>query len=212
MDTSSPELSGSPHRGPTEGAPTKVSELVTNGGWNRVEMGKWFSDWEMEEIMKIPIPMRRCDDRWAWNFTKNGEFAVRSAYYVEIQAKRRERASTSMSNTVGVWKRLWNADVPEKIKNFGWRALHNGLPVRESLGKRGINLDERCPMCDEEQETITHTLLLCSEIRQMWRCSPLRIEIDDAVPHTFMEWVIEKEKVIKDGEWWDHLWSILWDV
>lgn len=194
------------------GAAMMVSELIINGRWNREELGKWFSEWEIAEILKILIPMRVCEDRWAWHFTKNGEFAVRSAYYIDIQAKRRDRASTSMSNNLGIWKRLWNAEVPEKIKNFGWRALHNGLPVRGNLGKRGTNVDDSCPLCGEEHETITHTLLMCSEVRQMWRCSPLRIEINDVVSHSLMDWVMAKEKVIKDGEWWDHLWSILWGV
>ncbi|KAL2935643.1 hypothetical protein RDABS01_018761, partial [Bienertia sinuspersici] len=66
--------------------------------------------------------------------------------------------------------------VPPKVKMFGWRVLHGGVPVREKLKLKGMDLDERCPMCGDSEESILHMLFRCNEVEVTWRYSPLRLE------------------------------------
>lgn len=193
-------------------APTKVSELINQGEWNRDEMVRWFLNVEIEAITSIPLPRSRCKDTWAWKFTKHGEYVVRSGYYVELQFMKEKAASTSTSRPKDVWSRLWKANVPNKIKNFGWRALQGGLSVRKNLCLRGVMEDSICPMCGEEREDIIHALLLCREVKIAWQLSPLRIELKDPYAASLMEWVSMMEKRIKERDWWDLFWSSLWDV
>lgn len=46
-------------------------------------------------------------------------FSVRSAYYLELAAKKERQASTFIGDSSGVWRSLWKAQVPIKVKQFG---------------------------------------------------------------------------------------------
>ncbi|XP_071700716.1 uncharacterized protein [Rutidosis leptorrhynchoides] len=62
-----------------------------------------------------------------------------------------------------------NKLLPKKINIFIWRALMQRLPVRVELDKRGIDLDSiRCPICDDDIETVEHLMLKCSFAKDLW--------------------------------------------
>uniref|UniRef100_A0A803LJZ9 Reverse transcriptase zinc-binding domain-containing protein n=1 Tax=Chenopodium quinoa TaxID=63459 RepID=A0A803LJZ9_CHEQI len=48
---------------------------------------------------------------------------------------------------------------------FGWRAIHNAVPVRCNLKKRSICADDICPSCEEAPETLPHSLIMCPAAR-----------------------------------------------
>uniref|UniRef100_A0A803LRA3 Reverse transcriptase zinc-binding domain-containing protein n=1 Tax=Chenopodium quinoa TaxID=63459 RepID=A0A803LRA3_CHEQI len=145
--------------------PSVVSDLICEGEWRADLLSSHFLDWEVEEILKIPIARYGGEDVWTWHFTKNGEFSVRSAYHVELKASLESRASSSGAENSTVWNRLWKANIPPKIKLFGWRVLHESIAVRSSLSMRGMSVDSTCPCCGTEPETILHSLFLCQEAR-----------------------------------------------
>ena len=171
----------------TEEGPQRVSELMRNGEWNVALLNQYFSSWEIEAIRSIPIPINERQDTWAWHFTKNGTFSTRSAYHVAVKAKEMEAASTSGTNEKDIWAKLWSSNIPMKVKNFGWRALHNGVAVRANLKIRGCECDPICPLCGEEPETITHRLVTCAEARWVWKFSPLRLEVKPTMQCSFKE-------------------------
>lgn len=139
-------------------------------------------------------------------------YYVRSAYHVELQARRGVTASSSSGGDKDIWNKLWQANIPHKIRHFGWRAIHNGLPVCENLFKRKIGGDRMCPLCGESKETVTHALILCPEIKWMWNISPLRLEVKEQGEFYFANWCTNRAKVVKAGEWWDIFWVLLWGV
>ena len=61
--------------------PHKVSELIHNQGWNETMLHNLFPPWEVEAIMRIPLPHTAMEDKWVWHYTKHGSFTVKSAYY-----------------------------------------------------------------------------------------------------------------------------------
>lgn len=44
-----------------------------------------FLVWEVAAITSIPVPHVGGEDKWEWHHTRNGEFMVRSAYYIAIK-------------------------------------------------------------------------------------------------------------------------------
>lgn len=80
-----------------------------------------------------------------------------------------------------VWSNLWNLELPPKVKNFAWRTLNNGIPVKAKLYHRKIVEDDKCPCCDEGSETIEHTLITCPTVQKLWYASPLRLEVSDYI-------------------------------
>ncbi|XP_071708924.1 uncharacterized protein [Rutidosis leptorrhynchoides] len=66
-------------------------------------------------------------------------------------------------------KTLRNNLVPKKIEIFVWRALRKRLPVRIELDKIGIDLHSvRCPLCDEDVESVDHSLISCKLAIEVW--------------------------------------------
>ncbi|XP_071718581.1 uncharacterized protein [Rutidosis leptorrhynchoides] len=111
-------------------------------------------------------------DRWIWKF---GTFTTSAfmSHLIELDA------STSSNND----PTIINSLIPQKIGIFIWRAKQNKLPLRTELDKRGIDLHStRCPVCDDDQETLHHLLLSCkhsieiwNRILQWWKLNNLRI-------------------------------------
>lgn len=67
----------------------------------------------------------------------------------------------SIVSNSGFWKKLWNLKIPNKVKNFLWRALSNCLPSKNLLLTKRGQVNALCAMCNDSPETILHTLVLC---------------------------------------------------
>lgn len=66
-----------------------------------------------------------------------------------------------------MWQLIWKLDCPTKIKNFMWRALVNGVAVKENLKKREVCEDGTCSFWDW-QETVEHAILLSDWCAHVW--------------------------------------------
>uniref|UniRef100_A0A803N5D5 Reverse transcriptase zinc-binding domain-containing protein n=1 Tax=Chenopodium quinoa TaxID=63459 RepID=A0A803N5D5_CHEQI len=95
-----------------------------------------------------------------WKGTKNGEFTVRSAYHFELQRSKSNAGPSNIVPDVKLWRKIWEASVPPKVKSVTWRAVRGGLPVRAVLSTRGMKIGLGC---GEECETIMHMLAFCPE-------------------------------------------------
>ena len=189
-----------------------VSDLMNENRWNIELINSTFSPWEAKAITIIPLARYAEEDGWTWHFTKHGDFTVRSAYYKEMESKQNNHASSSNQLRACVWKRLWQARVPPKIKNFGWKVLHNAIPVNKNLCTRGIEVDKWCSVCGSEEEDMSHALMRCLEAKMMWYTSPLRLEIRCDSQMDFKEWCIHLVSQYNEQAWWDIFWSLLWGL
>ena len=192
--------------------PQMVSDLLEDRRWDFVKLNLLFSERERHAILNIPLPRYPDEDRWAWRFTKNGDFAVRSAYYVECDSLRSHAASPSSNAGKAVWRKLWKARIPPKIQHFGWRALHGGIPVTKTLGRRGMVVDSKCMLCGESDESVTHALALCPEAQAVWMLSPLRLKVDMREGSNLMDWCLTLVQKFVEVEWWEIFWSLLWGI
>jgi hypothetical protein len=116
----------------------KVSELLLSGGagWDIEKLHNSFFEADVEDIMKIPVGRAGTVDYLAWNYTKNGNFSVKSAYHLRnqvIKAKEGAPASSNSCDEHKGWLALWAAEVPGKVKIHAWRLARNGLAVGDEL-------------------------------------------------------------------------------
>ena len=192
--------------------PRTVSELLTQKNWNRLLLQQLFQPWEVTAIMKIPVPQEGGVDKWAWHHSKNGEFTVRSAYYVAMNAKFEEAVASSSSTHGTIWNKLWHSKIPEKLKLFEWRAMHNGIAVKESMKVRGLGNDMQCPVCGEAEETIMHTLVMCDAAKEIWRLSPLRLQVEDVRARSLKQWCDSLVSLTREEPWWALFWQLLWGI
>lgn len=95
-----------------------------------------------------------------------------------------------------------------KIKNFGWRALHNGLAVFANLKYRGCECDNLCLLCGEDEESTFHRLVTCPDSQWIWKTSPLRIEVPTTMRNDFKNWCETSAMLDMDERWWALFWNI----
>ncbi|XP_071695428.1 uncharacterized protein [Rutidosis leptorrhynchoides] len=101
------------------------------------------------------------EDRWKWASGSDGVFST-SILTSQINGK---LLNTSTNCVVTLRNKL----VPKKVEVFVWRARRKRLPVPLELDKRGVDLHSvRCPICDDDLESVDHSLVLCSRAFEIW--------------------------------------------
>lgn len=129
--------------------------------WDRQIIEKSFHREDAEAILRIPLSHSHVEDVLFWLYNKNGEYSVKSGYQTAKQIMREEKDRGECSKVMdggAVWRSLWKLHVPNKIKVFAWRALHDILPTRENLARRRIVADGTCELCQRENESVIHAL------------------------------------------------------
>ena len=75
---------------------------------------------------------------------------------------------------------------------FLWLAIQNRCWTADRLAKRGLPHLDKCPLCDQEDETIQHLLTTCMVARQVWSRLLQPLELTDLVPlqneRSFADW------------------------
>lgn len=140
-----------------------VSELIDEDTkhWNRGLIFLCFERNVAQQIINTPLSFRLPPDELVWNWEKDGEYSVRSAYHLLCDEKARLQPGPSIPHKSKLWKEIWRAPIPSKIRNFMWRLAKNILPTRENIHKKGITLDLQCPLCHRDEESAHHLFLKC---------------------------------------------------
>ncbi|XP_040986468.1 uncharacterized protein LOC121234565 [Juglans microcarpa x Juglans regia] len=149
----------------------KVEELIDRqkGEWNETMIRTIFSEEEVEQILCMPLSRGRAKDKIFWGPTKKGLFTVRSAYFLHMELKERNKGESSTEKKVGdIWKSIWDLEIPGVTKLFLWKAANSLLPTKVNLYRRNISMDKRCPMCDAEEESLIHILWECPAANDLW--------------------------------------------
>ncbi|XP_071704228.1 uncharacterized protein [Rutidosis leptorrhynchoides] len=91
-------------------------------------------------------------DSWRWAPGSNGIFTTKDlSDMINLRI-----LPTSDANC----ETLHNNLVPKKVEVFVWRAKKSRLPVLVKLDKRGVDRNSvRCPLCDDDVETVNHSLI-----------------------------------------------------
>lgn len=63
---------------------------------------------------------------------------------------------------------IWDSKAPTKCKCLLWLAIRNRCWTADRLRRRGLDHPQWCPLCDQEQESISHLLLDCVMARIVW--------------------------------------------
>lgn len=192
--------------------PQMVRELWSDREWNSEMLLSLFSNTEVVAIKRLQVPMYDSEDKWMWKYSKDGEYSVRSAYYMLLNDAKTRQASSSATRANFEWKRIWGANLPPKIKHFAWRAIKGGLAVNMELVKRGIEREERCEVCGENEETVLHALVTCGGAKSIWYLSPLRLEFAGEETNSFSEWCNSLCAKVRDMDWWSIFWSLCWGI
>lgn len=121
--------------------------------WNIGLLQDLFFLEEVEQIVRPPLSLRTVPDRRIWHYERHGKFSVRSAYHVARVIISAIGVGASFSASIfddgqdKLWRKLWNACVPGKVKICVWRACIEALPTKSNLIKRKVIVDNFCVLC-----------------------------------------------------------------
>ncbi|CAL1383715.1 unnamed protein product [Linum trigynum] len=172
-----------------EGEVLKIAEAIQQGGgkWCDVKLSLWFHPLTCRHIQAILLPRLNIEDKLIWHGTSDGVFTVKSAYHLAVNLDRQKgrwRAQVSWMD-IASWIRLWDVNIPPKMKVFVWQIFHKIIPTTEALIEKKVAVLPRCPVCWATLKTLEHLFLDCPVARALWDHSVLA-HLGEGLPrHSF---------------------------
>ncbi|KAJ0628056.1 putative RNA-directed DNA polymerase [Helianthus annuus] len=130
---------------------------------------------ELDELNNrlVHYPIKVSSDIWYWKDEQQLTFTVKAV---------REALAQQMDLNTQASDFMWNKWASSKSNMFAWRAIDNKIPTAAALSERGMIVqNNRCKMCDIEEETADHVLLVCTFAKRVWeaifgwmKCSEIR--------------------------------------
>lgn len=162
--------------------------------WDIQLLNVLFSPEEVDLIRNLPLSMQNVKDRRIWHYERNGKFTVRSAYHVArcINVSNGDGVTASSSSTSfageKLWKKLWSACVPGKVKICAWHECLDSLPTFSNLIKQQVTSEDSCVFYGTQVESTKHVLRDCSLERAVWFRS-LGIKVDIGNRFSLLQWL-----------------------
>lgn len=146
--------------------------LNEHGAWNTQLLREHFWPMDVDEILKIRTSPRQRQDFISWQPERSGRFSVRSAYRLATSSHNDAFAGGASSDSPdgnrSLWKLIWRAHIPQKIKIVAWKASVGALATMLGKVEHHIGVRAICPICGVEEETSFHALVTCGHARVLW--------------------------------------------
>ncbi|CAL1353289.1 unnamed protein product [Linum trigynum] len=172
-----------------EGGKLPVAAVMRpgEGCWDDLKLCQWFDPPTCQAIKTIPLPRKNVLDKLIWHGTADGVFTVKSAYHLAVDIDKRKGGWRLTVCWMGKedWVRVWNANIPPKLKVFLWQIFNRVLPTTEALIEKHVLVHPRCPVCWASTESMEHLFLDCPVARALWDYSGLGYLGEGLPRHTF---------------------------
>ncbi|GMJ01970.1 hypothetical protein like AT4G29090 [Hibiscus trionum] len=116
---------------------------------------------EFIPTLECGTPGRFLCDGVRWKGVANGIYSVKNYCEILNDCNRVEDE---------VWAHVWSNSAPPKVEAFMWRMVHERLPTRCELAKRGVGDLQNlvCPLYFKELETVNHLFCTCEVSWRIW--------------------------------------------
>ncbi|KAF4398230.1 hypothetical protein G4B88_009846 [Cannabis sativa] len=144
-------------------------------------------------------------------FTKDGNYIVKSGYRVAREINLTPTRSSNMDQTHAWWKMWWNLNLSPRMKLFGWKMCRNWLPAKSNLVHRGMRINPTCTNCGRFEESLSHALWTCENVKKVWKLMPSYKLIKDSRGHSMMDLLVEFRYKLAKEEFEDVV-KVLWAI
>ena len=123
-------------------------------------------------VLSIPLSCTPVEDKIIWPFTPLGNYTVNlgSKFLAKLSSLGAPIGNTQQQNEV--WKLIWGLNVPNKVRNFMWRACKEAVLAKRNLLRRKILTEDKCEECGMESETTAYALWECPTLDEIWQNIP----------------------------------------
>ena len=148
--------------------------------WNEELIDGLFVEEDAELIKKIPLSRAATKDTLYWPYSTSGHYTCKSSYmFLKQESEMEASQQVPPIHDKQVWKKIWQLQLPPKVKNFLWRACRNVLPTKQPLLKRKVTADPICERCRSAVGESVHAIWSCLELGEVcgvgeeWCSAPL---------------------------------------
>jgi hypothetical protein len=154
-----------------------ISDVVVTGEdiivWN-LNWRRGLFVWEDSLVTRLrallsQVKLSTGTDVWWWKVDPEGVFLVKSAYSLLLAELSDMVDSGGRVNPV--FDFIWKSPAPSKLIAFSWQLIHNRIPTKDNLARRGILggvTHGNCVMCSGMLETANHLFLHCDYAFSIW--------------------------------------------
>ncbi|CAL9240671.1 unnamed protein product [Arabidopsis halleri] len=154
-----------------------VDQLIcpVTGEWNRDKIQQLLPEYA-EQILEIKMSKLGAKDAFAWLPTKSGTYSAKSGYYESLATSAEESVNLDLNKDFKWSKNIWHIKSSPKTKFFVWKVMRGAIPVGENLRSRGLEVEAKCPFCDEIESTL-HLFFKCRFASQIWERAPFKTPV-----------------------------------
>lgn len=139
-----------------------LGDLVHNGNWVLDQVYTPLPPQVLARLQGItPQVVQNRVDSWVWEPGRTGKYTVKEAY-AWLNASQRDRSGSRNYSWV------WKLGVPEKIRLFVWKIIHEALPTNRHRFRCHIAANAACGSCSSHSEDVIHCLRECPHAREVW--------------------------------------------
>lgn len=157
----------------------KVADLYNTDTheWNREAIRVLIGPDAEEDIIttaRKPTQNPVIPDRLIWKGSKTGSYNTKEGYKLLSEEVGNNITYTQLQQQA--WQNIWKwKDIQPRVKVFLWKAVHRGLPTLQELHRRVEAINQDCPRCGQQPETLTHIIFQCPIARATWFASHMAL-------------------------------------
>ena len=137
--------------------------------WNEELIDGLFVEEDAELIKKIPLSRAATKDTLYWPYSTSGHYTCKSSYmFLKQESEMEASQQVPQIHDKQVWKKIWQLQLPPKVKNFLWRVCRNVLPTKQPLLKRKVTAGPICERCRSAVKESVHAIWSCPELGEVW--------------------------------------------
>jgi hypothetical protein len=114
----------------------------------------------------------KVEDQHRWLPSSSGLYSASSAY----------KLFHGGATTFEPAKRIWKTWAPPRCKYFICLASLNRCWTADRLARCGMDRPDRCPQCDQQDETVQHIVVACAFTRDVWFRTLSRLGLQHLTP------------------------------
>lgn len=138
-----------------------VASYARDGEWRWEILKRILPDHICKKMASIRAPSLGEEDQICWALSAYGIFSLKTAYS-SLAATTDPRVQQDP-----LFSLVWRWGGPQRIKSFLWKLAHGKLLTNDECLRRSMCEDTTCSRCDYLDETITHCLRDCEEVREL---------------------------------------------
>ncbi|CAE6102502.1 unnamed protein product [Arabidopsis arenosa] len=134
-----------------------------------------FPEVVVQQIVQIRPGGLNTADSFAWDYSNDGQYSVKSGYWVLMEViRRKNRPQEVLQPSLNpIFQQVWKTDASPKLQHFLWKCVSNCLSVAGNLSYRHLAREGSCIRCPSQVETVNHLLFKCAFARLVWAISPI---------------------------------------